>query len=126
MMRNLWLVFVMLLLLPAGAAPARKRSVKIEVVKVERSATANPTDDLIELKVRLTNQGSQAVPYTNNRFVLEDSLGKKHLVSRPWYPQGDLLEPGKSVEFDRVYFEIPKAAKRLMATKSGSSGARSR
>ncbi len=32
-------------------------------------------------------------------------------VSEMFLPQGAALEPGQSVEIDRVYFEIPKKSK---------------
>jgi hypothetical protein len=37
--------------------------------------------------------------------------GPWYLVSAPWYLAGAALEPGQSVEFDRIYLESPKKAK---------------
>lgn len=96
------------LLAPSLAQP---KGVKVEVLKKERSATANREADLLHFKVRLINNSKKALPYTNNRFVLKDDQDQVYLVSRGWYPQGKLLKPGDSVELDRVYFEIPKKAK---------------
>lgn len=104
---------MVLVMLPCFGQRRRevKQTVKLEVLKVEKSATASQNDDLYHLKVRLTNEGRRPVAYTNNRFVLTDDKGQFHLVSRPWYPQGGMLEVGKSAEFDRVYFEVPKGNK---------------
>lgn len=111
-MKHNRLISILLVLLCFGAVSAqKKRGVELKVVKIERSSTASRTDDLIHLKIKLTNVSGRDLPYTNNRFVLEDSEGEKHLVSRGWYPQGKLLEPGQSVELERVYFEIPKDRK---------------
>jgi hypothetical protein len=82
--------------------------VTLAVLSLEITPTASPDNDLVHLKVRLTNSGDTPVVYTNNRFVLTDSKGVSHLVSRPWYPQGAALNPGESVDVDRIYFEIPK------------------
>jgi hypothetical protein len=90
---------------------AQAGKVTLVVLSQQVSGTSSPDNDLVHFKVKLTNAGAVAVPYTNNRFVLTDSEGANHLVSRPWYPAGAALEPGQSVEIDRIYFEIPKKAK---------------
>lgn len=111
------LIFLLLLLScflkPAAAQRQRRQTPKIglQVLSQKVSPSASLSHDLVQLTVRITNQGENAIPYTNNRFVLKDNQGKTHLVSRPWYPQGSQLAPGESVDVDRVYFEIPKKSK---------------
>lgn len=106
------LLFSPLLLLssPAQRRPAGGK-VSILVLSQEVTSTASPDRDLVRFKVKLSNSGEGPVVHTNNRFVLTDSQGETHLVSRPWYPQGAALNPGESVEVDRIYFEIPKKSR---------------
>ena len=75
------------------------------------SSTASQTDDLVELKVKLTNDGEKALAYTSNRFLLKDSDGGTHAVNRFRFPEGSTLEPGGSVVLDRIFFEVPKKTK---------------
>jgi hypothetical protein len=107
------LIFLLLCCLTPCLAQRNQQQAKvdIQVLNLSVSPSASLTDDLVHFKLRLTNKGQKPISYTNNRFVLKDSNGQTHLVSRPWYPQGSLLEPGQSVELDRVYFEIPKKSK---------------
>jgi hypothetical protein len=100
-------ILLLLLTLPLLAEP-QKGAVRIEILKTDRSQTASLDRDLLHFKVRLTNESQKPLPYTNNRFLLKDDKGDIYFVSRPWYPQGEFLKPGDSVEFDRVYFEIRK------------------
>ena len=108
------LILLFCTLCPAVAQRQRRGQlpkVSIQVLQQKVSPSASLTDDLVEMKIRITNDGENPIPYTNNRFVLKDSKGGSHLVSRPWYPQGSQLAPGESVEVDRVFFEIPKKTK---------------
>lgn len=75
------------------------------------SSTASQTDDLVELKVKLTNNGEKALAYTNNRFLLKDSTGGTHAVNRFRFPESSTLEPGASVVLERIFFEVPKKTK---------------
>ena len=112
-MRRLTQLLLLLLFLSPVYAQREGKAGKVSLVVLsqEVTSTASPENDLVHLKVKLTNTGPSAVTYTNNRFVLKDSEGGSHLVNRPWYPAGAALEPGQSVEIDRVYFEIPKKSK---------------
>jgi hypothetical protein len=111
-MTRLLLLFLLFLLSPAHAQREGKvGKVAIVVISQDVTETSSPKNDLVHVKVRLTNTGESAIVYTNNRFVLTDSAGGNHLVNRGWYPQGAALQPGESVEIDRVYFEIPKGTK---------------
>ena len=115
-MKRIVFVFGLLLLLavPLAAQRGRQRDatgeVALAVLDQKVTSTASPDKDLVYFKVRITNGGDAPVVYTNNRFLLLDTEGGKHMVSRPWYAQGDSLAPGQSVEVDRVYFEIPKSS----------------
>ena len=85
--------------------------VTLQVLDVKISSTASQTDDLVELKVKLTNDGKSSLAYTNNRFLLKDSNGGTHTVNRFRFPEGATLQPGESVVLERIFFEIPKKTK---------------
>ena len=85
--------------------------VTLQVLDMKVSSTASQTDDLVELKVKLTNDGESSLAYTNNRFLLKDSNGGTHAVNRFRFPEGATLEPGESVVLERIFFEIPKKTK---------------
>jgi hypothetical protein len=112
-MKQLSLLLCLLsLLLPARAERDQKAGqVEIVVLSQEVGPTSSPHSDLVHFKVKLTNRGDSPVVYGNNRFILRDSEAGHHLVNRGWYPQRDRLDPGESVELDRIYFEIPKGSK---------------
>lgn len=109
---------LLLLLAPVHAQRPQREAGKVDIVVLsqEVTSTSSPKNDLVHVKVKLTNRGDTAVVYTNNRFVLTDSAGGSHLVNRGWYAQGDALQPGKSVEIDRIYFEIPKGTRPVELT----------
>ena len=106
------ILLVFLLFMPPASAERRpQQAVTLQVLEQKASTTSSQTHDLLELKVKLTNTGEQALMYSNNRFVLRDSENGTHPVNRFRYPEGSTLEPGGSVVLERIFFEIPKKTK---------------
>ena len=112
-MKRLAIVLCLLLLIPALAQRRQNQSVDVglQLVDQKRTTTASQTDDLVEFKVKLTNNGDAPVVYTNNRFVLTDSEQNTYTVNRARYPERSNLEPGGSAVVERIFFEIPKKSK---------------
>lgn len=115
-MKQLIVLLTVLLLVAPSQAQRRQQGqtagkVTLQVLDVKISSTASQTDDLVELKVKLTNDGENSLAYTNNRFLLKDSNGGSHAVNRFRFPEGATLEPGGSVVLERIFFEIPKKSK---------------
>jgi len=111
--KQLLLLLTVLLLLAPAQAQRRQQGqtpgkVTLQVLDMKISSTASQTDDLVELKVKLTNESENSLAYTNNRFLLKDSNGGSHAVNRFRFPEGATLEPRGSVVLERIYFEIPK------------------
>lgn len=116
-MNRIVTVGILVFFLLAGAlAQPPQESVKLDVLSKKRGESASLTHDLMEFKIKITNQARKPLPFTNNRFVLTDDQGEHYLVSRGWYPQGKQLKPGESAEIDRVFFEIPKKRKAASIT----------
>ena len=112
-MKQLFLLLAVLLLVAPVQAQRRQQvqtsgKVTLQVLDIKISSTASQTDDLVELKVKLTNDSENSLVYTNNRFLLKDSSGGSHAVNRFRFPEGATLEPGGSVVLERIFFEIPK------------------
>ena len=82
-MKQLLLLLTVLLLLAPAQAQRRQQGqtpgkVTLQVLDMKISSTASQTDDLVELKVKLTNESENSLAYTNNRFLLKDSNGGSH------------------------------------------------
>jgi hypothetical protein len=106
--------FLLLLLVPAWARPARQAAappLKLQVNSQQKSALSDSTKQMWTYTVSVTNTGAEPVQFTNNNFVLVDSKGGTHLVPRLRYPDRIQLAPGQTQKVERIYFEIPVDAR---------------
>jgi hypothetical protein len=98
------------LFFPVFAEP-KGEYLTLSVAKMERTDTSNPGEVMLSFTVNVTNKSSEPVQFTNNNFGLMDSTGMKHLVNRARFFAMLMVEPGKTVTADRIFFNIPKEAK---------------
>ncbi len=97
----------------AGARRPRQAQVQVELLRQHAASTSDPARQLYEFEVRCSNLGSQAVAVSNNQFFVLDDQGARHGIERARYADRQLLEPGKSVVFTKIYIGLPRDRKPL-------------
>lgn len=114
-MRNwIFLLLAACLCLPSTARPKLKDkegSVQLSISSQSAANTADPNNQLYQYAVQVKNVGENPVDITNNQFYVTDSGGGNHYVERLRNAERTTLQPGQTVNFDRIYISVPRDLK---------------